>query len=406
MTVVSLRKTVDRICADVPAPEGLDARIASMRERNLRMVELESQKAHIKKVLLVEVLELAAELQKTVALWFTEHGKANVAEVARQTGIRERDAERLFKLPVAELRQEIATGEAQFGAEYVYPSWRTRVPGYKPATALDVDDTAQDGTPRIGPGAPTGAAVEVRLLEIGRQIVAEFMKGRKANQELLLALEQEQADLRRSTATSPPAGEMVPKYDFDKLRAELHARNKENAELRARLKRSRYGMYGRGDPEQETPPWLYDHFDREFHFTCDAAASATNHKHPNYFDKQRDGLAQEWQGVIWLNPPYNDIERWLQKVWKSAQNGCTVVVLIPLWTNMDWFQTIAIHAHIRLLSLRPSFAGHKGKPSFDFMALVFTKESKYRDGRLHVTIEHLDDPTKKRRNKKRVAQED
>jgi phage N-6-adenine-methyltransferase len=186
---------------------------------------------------------------------------------------------------------------------------------------------------------------------------------------------------------------------------QIEALTEEVTKLRARLKRSKYGMYGRGDQEKETPPWLYDHFDREFHFTCDGAASQTNYKHPNYFDKQRDGLAQEWHGVIWLNPPYNDIERWLRKAWKSAQNGCTVAVLVPVWTKMNWFQTIAIHVHIRLLSRRPSFVGHRGEPSFDFMLLVFTKASQYRDGRLHVSIEHIDDPAKTRTRKKRSAQD-
>jgi len=197
VTVLSLHYDTDRIYADVSVSGILDARIASMRERNLRMVELESKKTRLKRVLLFEVLDLAAELQATV----DEHG-LSVAEVARRAGIAERDAQRLYKLPVEAIRQEITHGEAQFGAEYVYPSWRTRVPGHQSAPAPDTDDAVQGGTTNLWQRAPAADAATVRLLEIGRQIVAEVQKGRKANKELLAALEREQADLRRSTATS------------------------------------------------------------------------------------------------------------------------------------------------------------------------------------------------------------
>jgi phage N-6-adenine-methyltransferase len=141
VTVISLQNSTGRIYANVPMSVTLDMRITSLRKRNLRMAELESQKAQIKKVLLLEVLDLAAELQATVG----QHG-LSVAEVARRASIAERDAQRLYKLPIDNIRQEIAQGEAQYGPDYRYPSWRTRVPGHRsspvtnePAPNSDID---------------------------------------------------------------------------------------------------------------------------------------------------------------------------------------------------------------------------------------------------------------------------
>lgn len=33
----------------------------------------------------------------------------------------------------------------------------------------------------------------------------------------------------------------------------------------------------------------------------------------NYFDEQRDGLAQNWDGNVWMNPPYSKPKPWIEK---------------------------------------------------------------------------------------------
>jgi hypothetical protein len=261
--VVSLRSKIGCTRADVPLSITLDARIASMRERSLWMIELESQKTQIKKVLLREVLDLASELQATVDL----HG-LSVAEVARPAGIAERDAQRLYKLPVDAIRRDIAAGEAKYGATYRYPAWRTLVTGYKPVSN---GDNTPSATTYIYDGGGTktaampDAAKQARLLETERQIVAEVQQGKKANKEVLAALEQEQADLRRSTAL--PAKESVPKCDFDNLQAELEAersarRDDEQKHLAriAELEASQVSYYQRhfqgGNDERPTPQYI------------------------------------------------------------------------------------------------------------------------------------------------------
>jgi phage N-6-adenine-methyltransferase len=168
------------------------------------------------------------------------------------------------------------------------------------------------------------------------------------------------------------------------------------AELEDRLSKARYGKMGRApDQERETPGWLYRHFDQEFHFTCDAAASAKNHKHRNHFTKQRDALKQVWRGVIWLNPPWNEIGAFIKKAYEAAQAGATVVCLVPLWSTEKWFLEYGVHGKIRILSDRVAFVGYDQKAPQCLCVIVFTKGSRRRaDGSLYIKIEEIEAPAK------------
>jgi phage N-6-adenine-methyltransferase len=167
----------------------------------------------------------------------------------------------------------------------------------------------------------------------------------------------------------------------------------EKAELEIRLSKAKYGKMGRGDQERATPQWLYDHFDKEFHFTFDAAASEKNHKHPHFFTKEQNALEQEWSGVIWLNPPWNEIGPFMKKAYESAQRGASVVCLVPLWSTERWFPEYALHGHIRILSDRVAFEGYDQKAPQPLCVIVFKKRSRLRaDGRMHVTYEHIQAP--------------
>ena len=62
----------------------------------------------------------------------------------------------------------------------------------------------------------------------------------------------------------------------------------------------------------ETPHALFAALDAEFHFTLDVCASPDNAKCARYFTVADDGLAQPWEGVCWMNPPYGrGVERWI-----------------------------------------------------------------------------------------------
>jgi phage N-6-adenine-methyltransferase len=76
----------------------------------------------------------------------------------------------------------------------------------------------------------------------------------------------------------------------------------------------------------ETPQWLFDELHAEFGFTVDVCAFPENAKCDQYFTPDQDGLAQDWQGVCWCNPPYGTvIGRWVQKAYESSKTGAMVV---------------------------------------------------------------------------------
>jgi len=56
--------------------------------------------------------------------------------------------------------------------------------------------------------------------------------------------------------------------------------------------------------EWETPQSFFDDYHAEFGFTLDVAAQPGNAKCARYFTPEDNGLAQEWTGVCWMNPPY------------------------------------------------------------------------------------------------------
>ena len=57
-----------------------------------------------------------------------------------------------------------------------------------------------------------------------------------------------------------------------------------------------------------TPQDFFDLLKNEFSFTVDVCASPENAKCEKYYTKDIDGLAQKWEGVCWMNPPYGDPE--------------------------------------------------------------------------------------------------
>lgn len=117
------------------------------------------------------------------------------------------------------------------------------------------------------------------------------------------------------------------------------------------------GMFTSTTDEWPTPPELFDALDAEFRFTLDPCASAGNAKCVRYFTKADDGLAQEWAGAVYMNPPYGRaIGRWVAKAYEASQRGATVVCLIPARTDTAYWHDYAMRAaEIRFIRGRLHF---------------------------------------------------
>lgn len=94
---------------------------------------------------------------------------------------------------------------------------------------------------------------------------------------------------------------------------------------------------------------MFDPLHERFAFTIDVAALPHNTKLPRYFTPEQDGLAQSWAGErVWCNPPYSDIEPWVQKAWAEIEDddrgylpggAKLIVMLLPAnRTEQGWWQ--------------------------------------------------------------------
>lgn len=110
-----------------------------------------------------------------------------------------------------------------------------------------------------------------------------------------------------------------------------------------------------------TPQKFFGLLNREFGFTLDPCADASNAKCA-YFDLADNGLAQEWgENTCFVNPPYSDMKSWAAKCIDAAEKGATVVVLCAARTDTGWWQSLARHAQeVRFVLGRLAFVGPAG----------------------------------------------
>lgn len=125
--------------------------------------------------------------------------------------------------------------------------------------------------------------------------------------------------------------------------------------------------------EWPTPRAYFDTVSREFGpFDLDPCATPESAKAPRFFTKADDGLAQEWHGRVWMNPPYGrTIGAWMRKAYESAQGGAMVVCLVPARTDTGWWHDYAMKGSVRFLRGRLKFGDSKNSAPFPSALVVF-----------------------------------
>lgn len=79
----------------------------------------------------------------------------------------------------------------------------------------------------------------------------------------------------------------------------------------------------------KTPKKIYDEFTRRlgFHDPCP----------PN---PKEDGLTAEWKFKNFVNPPYSQIKKWVDKAIEEHKKGKIVILLLPSRTDTQWFKKL------------------------------------------------------------------
>ncbi len=136
------------------------------------------------------------------------------------------------------------------------------------------------------------------------------------------------------------------------------------------------GMFSSKTPVWETPQDLFEELDNVFHFTTDVCALPENAKCEHFYSPQQDGLAQDWSGSCWMNPPYGgQIAKWMKKAYESSLDGTTVVCLVPVRSDTRWWHDyVAKAAHIEFFKGRLKFSGAKSSAPFPSALVVFGDE--------------------------------
>jgi site-specific DNA-methyltransferase (adenine-specific) len=135
-------------------------------------------------------------------------------------------------------------------------------------------------------------------------------------------------------------------------------------------------MFSSKTDQWSTPQEFYDQLNKEFVFTLDPCADQNNAKCSFYYNKEQDGLKQDWKGhTVFCNPPYGRaIKDWVKKCYEeSLKPETTVIMLIPARTDTSYFHDYIYHKakEIRFIRGRLKFGDSKNSAPFPSMVVIF-----------------------------------
>lgn len=166
-------------------------------------------------------------------------------------------------------------------------------------------------------------------------------------------------------------GELVQQPTTGRPRLYCSDAHRQSAHRRRRSNKPAV-YHSRQSDEWATPRDRFAEWKQEFGpFTLDAAATAENAVCDNHYSQADDGLAQEWSGNVWCNPPYSTVAKWVQKGYESALAGATVVMLVPARTDTRWWHDWAIRGEIRYLKGRLKFGDATNSAPFPSALIIF-----------------------------------
>ena len=132
----------------------------------------------------------------------------------------------------------------------------------------------------------------------------------------------------------------------------------------------------------ETPKDLFDHYNKIYQFTVDAAAMKVNAKLPRWFGpggEKECGLASDWSGErVWLNPPYGraDTANWVKRA--ARRDADVAVLLLPSRTSNAWFHDYLWNkegVEVEFIRGRLKFGGSEHGAPFPSMVAIIKKKA-------------------------------
>jgi phage N-6-adenine-methyltransferase len=97
-----------------------------------------------------------------------------------------------------------------------------------------------------------------------------------------------------------------------------------------------------------TPPEVFDKLDLKFDIDVASPVGGVDWiPAKKYYTEQDDGLAQDWEGTVWCNPPYGRYTRnWLEKFVNHGDG----IALVFARTDTLWFHNYVLKADALLFT--------------------------------------------------------
>jgi len=129
------------------------------------------------------------------------------------------------------------------------------------------------------------------------------------------------------------------------------------------------------DQDAGTDPRLFKALNDHFGFNYDLACTHENQLCKFGLTTSDDALRVDWHlfnGYLWLNPPYANIEPWALKCYEESLLGAKIVLLTPASVGSNWFRDwVYQKAWVRFLNGRLTFVGHKSPYPKDCQIAIF-----------------------------------
>jgi len=123
-------------------------------------------------------------------------------------------------------------------------------------------------------------------------------------------------------------------------------------------------LFSKKSNHWKTPKELYKLLNNEFHFNFD----------PCPLHSKFNGLAIKWKKRCFVNPPYSNIRKFIEKGLEELTKGNTkiLVYLLPSRTDTKWFHELLLgKAEIRFIKGRLKFGNSTNSAPFPSLIAIF-----------------------------------
>jgi site-specific DNA-methyltransferase (adenine-specific) len=122
-----------------------------------------------------------------------------------------------------------------------------------------------------------------------------------------------------------------------------------------------------GKQDWRTPPEIYDALNEEYHFDFDPCPAHNGSLLPF------DSLGTSWGESNFVNPPYKEVRKWVQKAIIELKKGKRSVFLINAITGTKVFHKELWHNayEVSFIEGRVTFRGAKGPNMWPSMLVIF-----------------------------------